>query len=94
MNLSTEAPPALHPAESQAQREAAFSAMVDRQARFLYRVAFSLLKNHQDAEDAASNTLQTKVPPRQTQPRLRHTHRIGKQDRLLVRTPKRPLSSW
>ena len=52
----THAPPELEPAESQTQREAAFSALVDRQARFLYRVAFSLLGNRQDAEDAVQET--------------------------------------
>ena len=56
MNLSTQDPAELVPVASQAQRDALFSALVDRQARFLYRVAFSLLKNPQDAEDAVQET--------------------------------------
>jgi len=38
-------------------RDAAFAALVDRHARFLYRVAFGLLRNQQDAEDAVQETL-------------------------------------
>ncbi len=38
-------------------RDAAFAALVDRHARLLYRVAFGLLRNHQDAEDAVQETL-------------------------------------
>ncbi len=38
-------------------REAAFAAIVDRHATLMYRVAFSLLKNPQDAEDAVQETL-------------------------------------
>ncbi len=34
------------------QREAAFAALVERQGRFLYRVAYAVLKNSHDAEDA------------------------------------------
>lgn len=34
-----------------------FDALVERQSRFLYRVAFSLLRNPQDAEDAVQETL-------------------------------------
>ncbi len=34
----------------------AFAALVDRNSRFLYRVAFSLLGNRQDAEDAVQET--------------------------------------
>jgi RNA polymerase sigma-70 factor (ECF subfamily) len=37
-------------------RDAAFAALVDRHARFLYRVAFGLLRNQQDAEDAVQET--------------------------------------
>jgi RNA polymerase sigma-70 factor (ECF subfamily) len=37
-------------------RDTAFAALVDRHARFLYRVAFGLLRNHQDAEDAVQET--------------------------------------
>lgn len=40
-----------------ALRDAAFAALVDRHGRFLYRVAFGLLKNQQDAEDAVQETL-------------------------------------
>jgi RNA polymerase sigma-70 factor, ECF subfamily len=39
-----------------ALRDAAFAALMDRHARFLYRVAFGLLKNQQDAEDAVQET--------------------------------------
>jgi RNA polymerase sigma-70 factor (ECF subfamily) len=39
------------------ERETAFAALVDRHARLMYRVAFSLLKNPQDAEDAVQETL-------------------------------------
>jgi RNA polymerase sigma-70 factor (ECF subfamily) len=39
------------------EREAAFAAVVDRNAALLYRVAFSLLKHPQDAEDAVQETL-------------------------------------
>jgi RNA polymerase sigma-70 factor (ECF subfamily) len=39
------------------EREVAFEAVVDRHARLMYRVAFSLLKNAQDAEDAVQETL-------------------------------------
>jgi RNA polymerase sigma-70 factor (ECF subfamily) len=37
-------------------RDADFAAMVGRQARFLYRVAFGLLRNAEDAEDAVQET--------------------------------------
>ena len=37
-------------------RDAAFAALVDRHARFLFRVAFGLLRNTQDAEDAVQDT--------------------------------------
>ena len=38
-------------------RDAAFAAMVDRNAALLYRVAFALLRHSQDAEDAVQETL-------------------------------------
>jgi RNA polymerase sigma-70 factor (ECF subfamily) len=45
------------PAEpARTQQHADFAALVDRHARFLYRVAFGLLRNHQDAEDAVQDT--------------------------------------
>ncbi len=37
--------------------EQAFAALVDRHARFLYRVAYSLLGHRQDAEDTVQDTL-------------------------------------
>jgi RNA polymerase sigma-70 factor (ECF subfamily) len=46
--------PAEQPVRS--ARDAAFAALVDRHARFLYRVAFGLLRNAQDAEDAVQET--------------------------------------
>jgi len=39
------------------EREAAFGAMVDRQGRFLYRVAFGLMRNAEDAEDVVQEAL-------------------------------------
>jgi RNA polymerase sigma-70 factor (ECF subfamily) len=43
--------------ESRGEREAAFSALVERHSGLLYRVAFSLLRHPQDAEDAVQETL-------------------------------------
>jgi RNA polymerase sigma-70 factor (ECF subfamily) len=37
--------------------EAEFTAMVERQSRFAFRIAYSLLRNSQDAEDAVQETL-------------------------------------
>ena len=37
-------------------QDAAFAALVNRHARFLYRVAFGLLRNSEDAEDAVQET--------------------------------------
>ena len=39
-----------------AERDAEFSALVDGHAALMYRVAFSLLKQPQDAEDAVQET--------------------------------------
>jgi len=49
----TEAP-AEQPART--ERDAAFAALADRHARFLYRVAFGLLRHAEDAEDAVQET--------------------------------------
>ena len=38
-------------------RDAFFSLLVDRHARLMYRIAFSLLRNAQDAEDAVQEVL-------------------------------------
>ena len=38
-------------------RDAAFAALADRHARFLYRVAYGLLRNAEDAEDAVQETV-------------------------------------
>lgn len=38
------------------ERDAAFAALVDRHGRFLYRVAFGLLRHAEDAEDAVQET--------------------------------------
>lgn len=38
------------------QREQEFSGIVERQARFMFRVAYGLLRNVQDAEDAVQET--------------------------------------
>jgi RNA polymerase sigma-70 factor (ECF subfamily) len=43
--------------DAASEREAAFAAVVDRHAALMYRVAFSLLKHPQDAEDAVQETL-------------------------------------
>jgi RNA polymerase sigma-70 factor (ECF subfamily) len=40
-----------------AAADAAFAALVDRHAGLMYRVAYSLLRNPQDAEDAVQETL-------------------------------------
>ncbi len=42
---------------SRAEEDAAFSALVSRHAQFLYRVAFGLLSNGPDAEDAVQDAL-------------------------------------
>ena len=42
---------------SRAEEDAAFAAMVGRNAQFLYRVAFGLLRNAPDAEDAVQDAL-------------------------------------
>ncbi len=39
------------------ERDRAFAALVDRHGRFLYRVAFGLLRSAQDAEDAVQEAL-------------------------------------
>lgn len=39
------------------ERDRAFADLVDRQGRFLYRVAFGLLRHPQDAEDAVQEAL-------------------------------------
>ena len=44
-------------AEENCSREAVFSALVERHARMMYRVAFSLLRNAADAEDAVQEAL-------------------------------------
>ena len=44
-------------AQTGAERDAAFAALAQRHGRFLYRVAFGLLRNQQDAEDAVQDTL-------------------------------------
>jgi RNA polymerase sigma-70 factor (ECF subfamily) len=43
--------------QNAAARQAAFAALVEVHAALMYRVAFSLLKNPQDAEDAVQETL-------------------------------------
>jgi RNA polymerase sigma-70 factor (ECF subfamily) len=42
---------------SSADRDTAFAALVDRHATLMYRVAFALLRNPSDAEDAVQETL-------------------------------------
>ena len=43
--------------ESQHDRDAAFARIVEEHARFLYRVANSVLRHPQDAEDAVQDAL-------------------------------------
>jgi len=45
----------LHSAADQAE-SSEFAALVERQARFLYRVAYSVVRNAQDAEDVVQET--------------------------------------
>lgn len=42
--------------EETAAREARFAALVERQSRFVFRVAYSILRNTHDAEDAVQET--------------------------------------
>jgi RNA polymerase sigma-70 factor, ECF subfamily len=42
--------------EGSAAREARFCALVTRQSRFVFRVAYAMLRNTQDAEDAVQET--------------------------------------
>lgn len=42
--------------DTSAELEAHFTALVDRQSRFVFRVAYAILKNPQDAEDAVQET--------------------------------------
>lgn len=48
--------PRLARAERAATREEEFAALVERQARFVFRVAYSLLRNVQDADDVVQET--------------------------------------
>ena len=43
--------------ESDRARDVAFAELVDRHGRLMYKVAFSLLRNNQDAEDAVQTAL-------------------------------------
>jgi RNA polymerase sigma-70 factor, ECF subfamily len=42
--------------DASAELDAQFTALVDRQSRFVFRVAYAILKNPQDAEDAVQET--------------------------------------
>ena len=48
--------PELAKEKEAAAREAVFAALVGRQARFVFRVAYAILRNTEDAEDAAQET--------------------------------------
>jgi RNA polymerase sigma-70 factor (ECF subfamily) len=48
--------PALAEEEGAASRDERFAALVNRQARFIFRVAYSVLRNAHDAEDAVQET--------------------------------------
>jgi RNA polymerase sigma-70 factor, ECF subfamily len=46
-----------HVRDEKIAHDAAFSLLVDRHARLMYRIAYSLLRNAQDAEDAVQEVL-------------------------------------
>ncbi len=48
--------PSLVASQETAARDARFASLVDRQSRFVFRVAYALLRNPHDAEDAAQET--------------------------------------
>jgi len=48
--------PSLGARQKAAAREARFAALVERQSRFVFRVAYALLRNPHDAEDAVQET--------------------------------------
>jgi len=48
--------PGLAAHENQAAREARFVSLVERQSRFVFRVAYALLRNAHDAEDVVQET--------------------------------------
>jgi len=48
--------PSLGARQNAAAREARFAALVERQSRFVFRVAYALLRNPHDAEDAVQET--------------------------------------
>src|ERR1017187_2089639 len=48
--------PRLATRQETAAREARFAGLVERQSRFVFRVAYSLLRNSHDAEDAVQET--------------------------------------
>ncbi len=49
-------PKALAAGLGSTEREARFTALVERQSRFVFRVAYAVLRNAQDAEDAVQDT--------------------------------------
>src|ERR1700729_691911 len=48
--------PGLARREEAAAREARFAALVERQSRFVYRVAYAVVRNPHDSEDVAQET--------------------------------------
>ena len=48
--------PSLARREEAAVREARFAALVERQSGFVYRVAYAVVRNPQDAEDVVQDT--------------------------------------
>ncbi len=55
-NLATNEPVPLSPGEEAAGHEARFTALVERQARFVFRVAYAVVRNPQLAEDVVQET--------------------------------------
>lgn len=55
-NLATNEPVPLSPEEETAGHEARFTALVERQSRFVFRVAYAIVRNPQLAEDVVQET--------------------------------------
>ena len=66
---------AVHDANRQHAEEAALAALVDQYASTLYRVAFSVLRNQQDAEDAVQEAFLRVLRHRETLGEIRD-HRV------------------
>src|SRR3954462_4185819 len=69
------APSAVHPDTRQHANDDALAALVDQYASTLYRVAFSVLRNQQDAEDAVQEAFLRVLRHRETLGEIRD-HRV------------------